>query len=389
MKNIHIIFILLVSFLFSCSNDLEDLNETDNKESTQREFVELKNGIKLHKFDDDNYIFQGDILLSKEQAENLVKFSDLPFFETRGSIASESSSIKYWSNGVIPYTLPNNIPDNLRTNLLAAMRQWESNTSIRFVPKTSSHSKYVPITILDDADDAAGYSSIGCSSKQTFKVKANVSIASCLHELGHTIGLVHEHERNDRYDHIVLHTNEMNPEFEYAFHPGNYSIKSIHPFDFRSIMIYNSYAFSIGSNPTITTVDGDIFFRSGNLSIYDTEIVKHMYENIYYNIVLQIKGNIRNRIEYTITYPQSVKKEDNVIITVKAKVTSGSPESIVNFNFYNPSNGYLVSSNNNVETGNSNIKIQEFVFRPNTSGQLKIYTSEMINESNYITITVR
>jgi hypothetical protein len=71
----------------------------------------------------------------------------------------------------------------------------------------------------------------------------------------------------------------------------------------------------------------------------------------------------------------------------KAKVTTGSPQ-IKIFDFYNPVNGYLVSSNNNVMSGNSKIKIQEFLFKANSRGQLKIYTNEMINSTDHIIIYV-
>ena len=107
----------------------------------------------------------------------------------------------------------------------------------------------------------------------------------------------------------------------------------------------------------------------------------------YYNI-LQPKGTPNNRIEYTITYPKAVKNGSNVIVTIKANVLTGSPSEIILYNFHSPSNGILVSSNNDMKSDNPAIKIQEFVFKPNSTGQLKIDCSEMILGEKHITINV-
>jgi hypothetical protein len=267
------------------------------------------------------------------------------------------------------------------------MQEWESKTPVQFIQRTNQ-SQYVKIGTLATTDAADGYSTVGNVKNAKIQLKESARISTCLHELGHTIGLVHEHERDDRFDHIVIHQDEVVADFLYALNP-KHSMISLHPFDFRSIMIYHSYAFAKDSNrPTITTVNGNTYSNVGTISIYDAEIVRYYYNDMTYNSILQVKGNIRNSADYTIVYPQSVKLGDNVIITVKAKVKTGSPQQIKTFNFYNPVNGYLVSSNNNVVSGNSNIRIQEFVFKANSRGQLKIYTNEMINLVDHIIINV-
>jgi oligoendopeptidase F len=95
------------------------------------------------------------------------------------------------------------IPDGLRERILDAMSDWESNTSIRFIERTNQ-SKYVNIVHLSASDKAAGYSTIGCASDPRILLKASTSYSTIFHELGHTIGLVHEHERADRDDHIII-----------------------------------------------------------------------------------------------------------------------------------------------------------------------------------------
>ncbi|HCC52265.1 MAG TPA: hypothetical protein DEQ30_09595 [Porphyromonadaceae bacterium] len=371
----------IISFcLFSCTND-DDLKEYENNVNTnEKGFTTFKNGVTLQNFDDDTYIFQGDILLSKKEAESLVLFSDLPQLEARGT---DDNSL-YWSNGIIPYTFAPDLPETLKTRILDAMSDWESNTPIRFVQRTNQ-SKYVSIVVLDDSDTAGGYSTLGCVSNAKIKLKSTSSYSLALHELGHTIGLIHEYERADRDDHIKIIRDEITDEFKYAFDPRR-SIHSVHPFDFRSIMIYSSTDFQKEKNATITTFDDDSFDWRGTLSPLDIEIVNYIYNNMQYYSVLLPKGFEYNRVENYITYPKSVRLGNNVIITVKAKAITAPIAAIRTYNFSNPSNGTLVSSDNNVMSGNSKIKIQEFIFKPNRTGELRIKCDELSN--NYVLINV-
>ena len=371
----------IISFcLFSCTND-DDLKEYENNVNTnEKGFTTFKNGVTLQNFDDDTYIFQGDILLSKKEAESLVLFSDLPQLEARGT---DDNSL-YWSNGIIPYTFAPDLPETLKTRILDAMSDWESNTPIRFVQRTDQ-SKYVSIVVLDDSDTAGGYSTLGCVSNAKIKLKSTSSYSLALHELGHTIGLIHEYERADRDDHIKIIRDEITDEFKYAFDPRR-SIHSVHPFDFRSIMIYSSTDFQKEKNATITTFDDDSFDWRGTLSPLDIEIVNYIYNNMQYYSVLLPKGFEYNRVENYITYPKSVRLGNNVIITVKAKAITAPTAAIRTYNFSSPSNGTLVSSDNNIMSGNSKIKIQEFIFKPNRTGELRIKCDELSN--NYVLINV-
>jgi hypothetical protein len=383
MKKTIILSTVLLFSVFSCTDKDDEFTENENQNKGQ--FETLKNGVTLQKFDDDTYVFQGDILLSKDDAESLVLFSTVPYVETRGTIAEKSSL--HWSNGIIPYKFESNIPDALKTRTLDAMSEWERNTPIRFIERTNQ-SKYVNIELLPDDDEAAGYSTIGCSSKPNIKLSAGIIYQSVLHELGHTIGLVHEHERVDRDEHIIINRNAIIDDFKYAFDP-NYAMRSPHPFDFRSIMIYSSTAFAISSsNRTITAFDGSDIWRIGTLSPLDIDVVNHIYNNVQYNSVLQPKGTVNSRVEYTITYPNTAKMGYNVVVTVKAKAITAPAIAIKEYTFSNPSNGTMVSSNNNVRTGNPKIKVQEFIFRPNRTGELKINCNESILANKFISINV-
>ena len=78
-----------------------------------------------------------------------------------------------------------------------------------------------------------------------------------MHELGHAIGLYHEHQRGDREDYVVY-----NPFCVQAGKSGNFDKRAglvIGPYDQNSIMHYRANAFSIAPNcPTLIPKQGTI-----------------------------------------------------------------------------------------------------------------------------------
>lgn len=111
--------------------------------------------------------------------------------------------------------------------------------------------------------------------------------------------------------------------------------------------------------------------------------------NIVYENVVLVRGNIRNQIEYTVVYPKEIGLGNDVIITVKGHARTGPVSSLIDFRFYNPSNGSLVSETDNTTSENPNIRVQEFIFRPAAKGQLKIYVNEAILGNDYITVNIK
>lgn len=69
-----------------------------------------------------------------------------------------------------------------------------------------------------------------------------------LHEIGHALGLFHEHTREDRDKYIKIRWENMDRLYEnnfkmYSHHPATKTV----PFDYQSIMLYRSNAFAKSS----------------------------------------------------------------------------------------------------------------------------------------------
>jgi hypothetical protein len=104
-----------------------------------------------------------------------------------------------WVNGVIPFKDHSSIAmepsGNLPAVLAQARQAWEANTPIRFVPQTTE-SDYIEFKWVlglrrcsSHAGRKGGMQEVKCSGP---------NLRSIVHELGHAIGLKHEHQRADR-----------------------------------------------------------------------------------------------------------------------------------------------------------------------------------------------
>ena len=196
------------------------------------------------------------------------------------SIVSDSEGL--WPNNTITYTYDPNFTN--RTDFEAAVHHWELFTTLKFVETTN------PV----DTDLIVLRSSSGfCSSTVGFRGNLahsnSVSISnSCevdeiIHELGHVAGMYHEHNRNDRDEHVIVNFDNIQEAAHFQFtkneDKGNNSLE-FGPFDFDSIMLYPSDLFALNpSAPSMVRTNGSSFERSTVLSEYDIIGIESVYRD--------------------------------------------------------------------------------------------------------------
>ena len=170
-------------------------------------------------------IIQGDIAIPDE----LVSLRPNPNLgQGRSGVYAYT---QLWPNGVIYYNYHANVPAWMRNVFNRAMYEWNRLSGIRFIYRTNQPNY---IQVQYSTGNFSNYGMIG--GRQILGLSNDAEIGTALHEIGHALGLIHEHQRTDRDQYIYL-----NPIFS-----NDDNLKKIYSsyrfggFDWGSIMLYPS-----------------------------------------------------------------------------------------------------------------------------------------------------
>ncbi|CAL2078276.1 Peptidase M12 [Tenacibaculum sp. 190524A02b] len=225
---------------------------------------------------DNQYIINGDIMLPKNQVYDSMEGIILEPGQKPSAhkIFSAGRSDSRWPNNTVYYSIDPNLPNKYRAT--DAIRHWESKTNLKFIQRTNQPN-YVYF-----------YSGPGCSSHvgmqggiQYISLAGGCTTGAAIHEIGHAVGLFHEHARADRDQYVTIHWQNIQSGTAYNFETylqRGYRGSDNTAFDFNSIMMYGAFSFTINSNPTITKLNGNTYQHQRNgLSRLDIQGINKMY----------------------------------------------------------------------------------------------------------------
>ncbi len=169
------------------------------------------------------HLVEGDIIMPGAPDDPAPRFATEP---------------NLWPNGIVYYAFDGAVTTENRNRMIAAMAEWEAVADIDFRPRTSQ-ADY--IYIQNSSGNNSQLGKVG--GRQIINIYNWSYRFIMAHELAHSLGVWHEQSRGDRDTYVEIVTSNIEPGFEsqFAKHPN---ARLIGPYDFESIMHYDSCAFS-------------------------------------------------------------------------------------------------------------------------------------------------
>ncbi|XP_015910257.2 astacin-like metalloprotease toxin 1 [Parasteatoda tepidariorum] len=187
-----------------------------------------------------------------------------------------------WERGVVPFVEDPGLNKTvIRWILQKAFDQYQKNTCIKFVPRTTEKD-YIRLF-----PGQGCYSNVGkTGGAQPVSLGENCGWEGAIvHELGHAIGFYHEQNRSDRDKYIrILWQNIRTGKEDQFFLLKPHENQLLTSFDYESIMLYGSLTFSKDWRAklrTMETLDGGWLkdpMSKGKLSQKDIQRINMLYK---------------------------------------------------------------------------------------------------------------
>ncbi|XP_054276282.1 meprin A subunit beta-like [Macrosteles quadrilineatus] len=192
-----------------------------------------------------------------------------------------------WPSAAIIYKTSDDVgcPDSPQCEILMrAMNHYHARSCIRFKEWTGEPNY---VDIFFNSDSGACWSPVGRTGNGVQRLSLGQRcwyLGIVVHELGHAIGFWHEMNRPDRDDWIYVYWKNIIQGFSSSFakHDARTVDSLGERFDYRSIMMYDEYAFSKdGISPTLQAKTGEEIgpiWKKRGLSASDIRRVHKLYK---------------------------------------------------------------------------------------------------------------
>lgn len=177
------------------------------------------------------------------------------------------SGVKLWPGGIVPYEINEDLGNII--DIKDAIKEMEQQTNVRLV------GRYLQDDYVRFSKQTKGNanSKEGRQGGRQFLNASLNDVGSILHEICHTVGMMHEHQRDDRDSFVIFHADRVTDDMDQ--YKKKDSKDRTENYDYESLMHYN-----VGdvNNPIFESVTGTPppaqIGSKGTLTITDKELLE-------------------------------------------------------------------------------------------------------------------
>lgn len=186
-------------------------------------------GSGIEEIDFPEYVFS-------DEDDDIFFIDDMAF--RKSDVQRSGFSGNRWTNGKVYYVFDSGLTEQQKNAWLNAAAEWSAVAALNFLPRTNQ-SNYIYVK-----KDTGNWSYVGMiGGKQEMGIASWFSKFTIVHEIGHALGMIHEHQRTGRDSFVTIHTANIQDNYGHNFTPYNNST-NYGDYDFDSIMHYDKCSFS-------------------------------------------------------------------------------------------------------------------------------------------------
>ena len=286
----RILPVLLMAFVFAMSFMACETDTIINEPETAIEEIAvdqetkfitkyfLGDEVKVRLEEDGTYSLAGSDtrLFENQLSDTADAFEVNPEPQDDRTALALGGGVRKWPNSTIVYRI-SGLSSSVRSELQKSFNEWTSKTNVRFKERTNE-SNYVTIS-SSGSNSNSGVATLGVNGSRGFiRLGTRATAVVIIHEIGHTLGYIHEQNRSDRDNFIRINFNNIQDNAVDQFFKSNSASLVTSQFDINSTMMYGSYTFSKNGLPTITDLNGNILpSRQARISSLDIQGTNSIY----------------------------------------------------------------------------------------------------------------
>lgn len=257
-----------------CKLDYQiQLAYSDNGES-----YTFPNGLQVQKYDS-IYVLGGDVIIPKKIVDSLNNITP-----QRSAVHTVFNGL--WHKGILYYLMDSNLESPQRVT--QAINMFEQLTGLVFFPRTNQpdYIKFVSEDPKKTYIEGVGRT----GGRQKINLAKWADYDDVAHEIGHAVGLYHEHGRQDRDEYVNILWGNIPTDVLSNFQKYNVvNGEDFADFDYSSLMIYPSLVRINNAQTTvITKKDGSYIYPNYTLSTGDIAGIKYLYGPPYAKCVTTV-----------------------------------------------------------------------------------------------------